>query len=129
MFFALQTTSLRGVGVVATVEESVKGALPPFDQGTVGINVMPLGSAEVRHDLARHNNTWHDMVGVFVHFVSRNLLQTQIRGTQKAAERVHMVHTWQTMLEDTSSLSVYWYVIVFWSLSEPRTHTYAPPDR
>lgn len=47
MFLALQTTSLRGVGVVATVEETVKGALPPFDQGTVGINVMPLGSAEV----------------------------------------------------------------------------------
>lgn len=42
-----QATSLRGVDVVATVEETVKGALPPFDQGTVGINVMPLGSAEV----------------------------------------------------------------------------------
>lgn len=47
MFYALQATSLRGVDVIASVEETVKGALPPFDQGTVGINVMPLGSAEV----------------------------------------------------------------------------------
>ena len=43
----VQATSLRGVDVTATVEENVKGTLPPFDQGTVGINVMPLGSVEV----------------------------------------------------------------------------------
>lgn len=45
--FYLQATSLRGVDVTATVEEVVKGTIPPFDQGTVGINVMPLGSVEV----------------------------------------------------------------------------------
>lgn len=53
MLYALQATSLRGVGVVATVEETVKGTVPPFDQGTVGINVMPLGATEVRHDMRR----------------------------------------------------------------------------
>lgn len=36
------------MGVVAEVEEVVKGTMPPFDQGTVGINVKPLGSLEVR---------------------------------------------------------------------------------
>lgn len=45
-----QASSLRGVGVTATVEEAVKGVLPPFDQGTVGINVLSLGSAEVRRE-------------------------------------------------------------------------------
>lgn len=33
--------------MLATVEETVKGTLPPFNQGTVGINVMPLGSQKV----------------------------------------------------------------------------------
>lgn len=47
LFLLAQASSLRGVSVTATVEETVKGVLPPFDQGTVGINVMPLGTAEV----------------------------------------------------------------------------------
>lgn len=51
LFRFAQAFSLRGVSVTATVEEAVKGALPPFDQGTVGINVMPLGTAEVRQSL------------------------------------------------------------------------------
>lgn len=42
--------------MTATVKETVKGSLSPFDQGTVGINVMPLGSVEVR---ARH---WVNLV-------------------------------------------------------------------
>lgn len=58
----IQTSSLRGVGVTATVEETIKGALPSFDQGTVGINVMPLGSAEVR--TYRRNSTWRWYVDV-----------------------------------------------------------------
>lgn len=42
-----QASSLRGVDVVAEVKEIVKGILPPFDQGTVGINVKSLGAVKV----------------------------------------------------------------------------------
>lgn len=88
---ALQTTSLRGVGVVATVEESVKGALPPFDQGTVGINVMPLGSAEVWQDVK-----WHDFVsqGVSERFNDRNMLPTKKSCLNTHINKQHRVFTW-----------------------------------
>lgn len=33
--------------MVAEVEEIAKGIVPPFDQGTVGINVKSLGAAKV----------------------------------------------------------------------------------
>ncbi|CAM9203585.1 unnamed protein product, partial [Choristocarpus tenellus] len=44
---AIQATSLRGINIGTTVLEAVKGTGPSFDQGTVGINVKPLESAEV----------------------------------------------------------------------------------
>ena len=38
---------LVGAGVALTVEELAAGTAPGFDQGTVGINVLPLGMADV----------------------------------------------------------------------------------
>lgn len=43
----MQASSLRGVDVTADVEALVEGTLPPFNGATIGINIMPLGSAEV----------------------------------------------------------------------------------
>ena len=52
--YFVQPTTLRGVGVTATVEEAMKGTLPSFDQGIFGINVMPLGASEVRAYRSRY---------------------------------------------------------------------------
>ena len=44
---SINTEGIVGTGVVGTVTTVVHGSAPGFDAGTVGINVMPLGSATV----------------------------------------------------------------------------------
>ena len=44
---SLDPTGLVGNGIFTDVSELIKGTEPSFDQGTVGIHEMPLGSTEL----------------------------------------------------------------------------------
>lgn len=62
--------------MTAEVEVGVEGTMPPFDQGTVGINIMPLGSVEVRWRLGGET-----LPGMFV------FAQLHMRGVAKPIPR------------------------------------------